>query len=589
MQRNDVQKQNIVRNLLFCGMAVLLVVGSLAAAHQVMVHAAASQRTILSMQAAPLLRQARFVRAADPDQQLNLSIGLQVRNEAQMDAMLSAMYDPQSPQYQHYLTPEQFTQMFAPTPDQVQQVTTYLQSQGLTITGVASDHLLIDASGSVAQVQQTFQTKIDEYQFRNRRFYANATPPGVPTSISGLISSIGGLDNSQRYQPFSQQLAGSQAARHTSGRARAASDAPGLAPTDIARAYTIAPLQNNGILGEQQTIALFELDGYQPGDVAQYFSNYGIDQPKLSTVLVDHFNGSAGMGAIETELDIEIAGSIAPHANILVYEGPNTVQGINDTYARIVNENRAQVVSISWGICEASTGVAELKTLDTIFKQGAMQGMSFVAAAGDSGAYDCQDNRLAVDSPADDPYVTGVGATMLQLNNGGYGNESVWADRSQIQRGPMGGGSGGGLSTYFKQFAWQNGPGVRNAYSNGNREVPDVTAAGASSSGYSVYCTVRNAGCPPDGWTTIVGTSAAAPVWAASLLLINQYASQYNKGMIGQANPALYRLLNTPQPYPPFHDITSGNNLFYAATVGYDLASGIGSPNVYNIARDLVH
>ncbi len=588
MQRNDVQKQNIVRNLLFCGMTLLLVVGSLAAAHQVMVHAAASQRTILSMQTAPLLRQARFVQAADPDQQLNLSIGLQVRNEAQMDAMLSAMYDPQSPQYQHYLTPEQFTQMFAPTPDQVEQVTTYLQSQGLTVTGVASDNLLIDASGSVAQVQQTFQTQIDEYQFRNRRFYANATPPDVPTSINRLISSIGGLDNSQHYQPFSHQLAGSQAAQHASGRARTASNAPGLAPTDIARAYTIAPLQNNGILGEQQTIALFELDGYQPGDVAQYFASYGIDQPRISTVPVDHFNGSAGMGAVETELDIEIAGSIAPHANILVYEGPNTVQGINDTYARIVNENRAQVVSISWGICEASTGVPELKTLDTIFKQGAMQGMSFVAAAGDSGAYDCQDNRLAVDSPADDPYVTGVGATTLQLNNGGYGNESVWADRSQIQRGPMGGGSGGGLSTYFRQFAWQSGPGVRNAYSNGNREVPDVTAAGASSSGYSVYCTVRNAGCPPDGWTTIVGTSAASPVWAASLLLINQYASQHNKGMIGQANPALYRLLNTQQPYPPFHDITSGNNLFYAATVGYDLASGIGSPNVYNIARDLV-
>ena len=242
---------------------------------------------------------------------------------------------------------------------------------------------------------------------------------------------------------------------------------------------------------------------------------------------------------------------------------------------------------ISWGLCENSSGSAELQTLDTIFKQGAAQGISFIAASGDAGAYDCQDTNLNVDSPADDPYVTGVGATKLQTNNGAYGSESVWSDPTQVQHGPKGSGSGGGLSTHFRLPSWQSGPGVQNKYSNGYREVPDLSSAGDPHPGFSVYCTVTNAGCPPTGWLTTGGTSGAAPFLASGLLLVNQYLQSHNAGVIGHVNPALYHLFNTQQQYPPFHDITSGNNLFFPATSGYDLASGIGSPNLYNIARDL--
>jgi len=135
--------------------------------------------------------------------------------------------------------------------------------------------------------------------------------------------------------------------------------------------------------------------------------------------------------------------------------------------------------------------------------------------------------------------------------------------------------------------SWQTGPGVQNKYSNGYRQVPDLAAFGDPKPGYSVYCTVTNAGCPPTGWLTVGGTSGAAPLWASSLLLVNQYLHTQNMGVIGHANPTLYRLFNTPQRYPPFHDVTTGNNLFFPATPGYDLASGIGSPDLYNIARDL--
>src|SRR5207237_4330781 len=143
--------------------------------------------------------------------------------------------------------------------------------------------------------------------------------------------------------------------------------------------------------------------------------------------------------------------------------------GLNDTYNKIVTDNKAQVVSTSWGLCETSSGVPELQTLDTIFKQGAAQGISFFAASGDSGAYDCSDTNLAVDSPASDPYVTGVGGTNLQLHAGAYGSESVWSNPNSTTRGPKGAGGGGGLSNTVKRTSRLNGVGVNNQYSDGLR------------------------------------------------------------------------------------------------------------------------
>jgi len=514
----------------------------------------------------------------DP-QAMFFAIGLPLRQPDALNNFLAKLYDPASPNYHHYLTPDQFTQLFAPPPDQVQQVTAYLQSQGFTVTGIAPNNRILDATGSVGQVQQSFHVQINSYRLGNHTFYANATAPSLPASIGQLISSIGGLDNSVQYHPHYQ--------RQVKAGSAAATGATGLGPKDLARAYDATPLQANGIEGDNQTIALFELDGYQPGDINAYFQNYGITPPTISKVLVDNVSGNAGQGAVEAELDIEVTAAMAPHANQIVYEGPNTTQGLNDSYNKIVTDNKAQIASISWGLCETYSGSAELQLLDTIFKQGAAQGISFFAAAGDSGAYDCQDTNLAVDSPASDPYVTGVGATSLQLNAGAYVSESVWSDASQLQHGPKGVGSGGGLSSVFKQPAWQSGSGTQSQYTNGYREVPDVSAVGDPKTGYSVYCTVTNAGCPPTGWITIGGTSAAAPFWASSLLLINQYLLAHNAGVIGHANIALYHVLSTQQPYPAFHDVATGNNLYFPATTSYDLASGIGSPDLYNLARDL--
>lgn len=583
-------QRHIVRNVLFLVTALLLIGGSLIAM-RVAARADSNAPARLNAQVVPLIQQAQLLQAADTSQQLNLSIGLQPQNQAQLNSMLSAMYDPTSPQYQQYLSPAQYESLFSPTSDQVQQIVAYLQSQGMTVTSIAPNNMLIDASATVGQVEQAFSTQINNYQLNNQAFYANATPPIIPGSLSTLISSIGGLDSSTHYQPL--------LIRHSTNLLKnSQGPTSGFGPKDLSGAYNAAPLQSSGVLGNNQTVALFELDGYNPSDVAQYFSNYGIATPTINNVLVDGYNGAAGQGAIEVELDIEVLGGIAPHANQLVYEGPNTVQGLNDTYNQIVHDHKAQVVSISWGLCESSTGAAELQTLDNIFKQGAAEGISFFAASGDSGAYDCNDSNLAVDSPADDPYVTGVGGTTLQLNNGAYGSEAAWSNPNQTLRSPKGAGGGGGISSVFTMQSWQSGQGVQNSYSSGApcnapggqfcREVPDVSANADPNTGYAVYCTVTNAGCPSTGWISVGGTSAAAPLWAGSTALINQYLQSKSKPVLGYANPTLYSVFNAQTSTSPFHDVTSGDNLYYPSTQGYDMASGIGSPDVNNIAQSIV-
>ncbi|MGZ6366181.1 MAG: protease pro-enzyme activation domain-containing protein [Ktedonobacteraceae bacterium] len=570
-------QRHFVRNVSFVVSSLMLIAVSLLAM-RVVVHADQNSRTILSGHTVPLIQQAHLVQNTSATQQLNLSIGMQLRDPSGLDSLLSAIYDPNSPQYHQYLTPDQFNQLFAPTNDQVQQVITYLQSQGMTVTSVAPNNLLIDATATVSQVQQAFNVQINTYQAGNHTFYANTASPSVPTSISQLITSIGGLDNSVQYHPLYQRMI-----KRIQNHGSALATPSGFGPKDLSGAYHATPLQNAGILGDNQTVALFELDGYQQSDVAQYFQNYGLTTPTISNVSVDGFNGSAGQGAIEVELDMEVVGALAPHAHQIVYEGPNTTQGLNDTYNQIVHDNKAHIVSISWGLCEAYSGAAELQTLDTIFKQGAAQGITFFAAAGDSGAYDCGDGNLGVDSPAGDPNVTGVGGTNLQLNAGAYGSESVWSNPSDTQRSPNGAGGGGGVSNTFAQPSWQTGQGVQ----SGNREVPDVSADADPATGYATYCTVTNAGCPSTGWITIGGTSAAAPLWAGSMALIDQYLQSQGKAILGSANSVLYSLFNTQQQSPAFHDVTTGTNLHYNAGPGYDMASGIGSPDVNNIAHDL--
>ncbi len=565
----------------FAVIATLLVVGGMSLMRQASQTQAISPFVPVNNQPIALLQQAHTVGPTRPDQSLTLTIGLRPRDQQALSNLAQAVRTPASPLYRQFLTPAQFRERFAPTDEQVQQVTQFLQGQGLTVTQIASNNMLIDVTGTVSQAQQAFRVQINDYRLGNDNFFANAASPQIPQQLSALVASVSGLDSRVHFH-----------AQHTVQAGMHNGPTNGFSPQALATAYDIAPLQNANIYGDSQSIGLLELDGYQSSDVQQYASTYNIGGTgtiNASPILVDGVSGSAGSNAIEVELDMEVAAAVAPHAQQLVYEGPNSAQGFNDTLNRIVTDNRTSLVSISWGACETVTGNADMQTLDTIFEQGAVQGMSFFAASGDAGAYDCQDTNLAVDYPASDPNVTGVGGTTLNVNSDGtYKSESVWSNPLDRLHGPEGAGSGGGLSSTWTMPGWQSGPGVENSYSNGNREMPDISADADPTTGYALYCTVTVAGCPITGWTTVGGTSAAAPLLAASAALINQYLLSQGKVPLGLVNPLLYALSTAQQAYPAYHHISTGNNLYYPATGTYSLATGLGTPDVYNLARDLV-
>ncbi|MGH2480573.1 MAG: S53 family peptidase, partial [Ktedonobacteraceae bacterium] len=444
-----------------------------------------------------------------------------------------------------YLTPQQFTAMFSPTSASVNQMVTYLSSEGLHVSSVSSNRLLIDASGSLSTVERAFNMTIADYMLKGRSVYAPTGEPSMPTNFAGLVLNISGLDNVAQYHHAALQI-------------QKAVPNGGYVPSDLRAAYDMNPLLSN-VDGTGQTTAIFELDGYIPSDVTTYLNTFGLGTAKFSNVFVDGTTNTAGPGAIEVDLDMEVMSAITPGANQKIYIGPNSTTGVNDTYNRIVTDDTARVTSTSWGECEASSGNSELSALDNIFAQAASQGQTIFAAAGDSGAFDCNDNNLAVDYPADDPHVVGVGGTNLQVGTGSvYASESVWSNPSDTQRSPNGSGGGGGLSTFFAKPAYQTGTGVD---SNTMRHVPDVSADADPASGYAVFCTASASGCPASGNVQVGGTSAAAPLWAGVATDTNAFLASQGKSSLGNANAELYTLFNTSQSFTAYHDITVGNNL----------------------------
>ena len=334
-------------------------------------------------------------------------------------------------------------------------------------------------------------------------------------------------------------------------------------------AYNLTGVSANG---SNQVIALFELGAYLASDITEYANYFGLPSPKLTNILVDGGSGSA-IDA-EVTLDIELAIALAPQSQIYVYEGPNSNQGVLDTYNRIATDNLAKQVSTSWGMSESLENAQYLQAESAIFLQMAAHGQTIYAAAGDSGAYDDYPTlTLEVDDPASQPYVVGVGGTRLTVNStsGAYSNESVW------NNGQGNGAGGGGVSTAWPLPSWQTN--ISTVSSKTHRNVPDVALNADPNTGYSIYYNGQ--------WTTYGGTSCAAPLWAAFTACINQERLATQKPALGFANPLLYTIGTGSSYSANFHDVTSGNNLHYAAGPGYDNASGWGSFNGANLFASL--
>jgi hypothetical protein len=568
-----------------------------------------------------------------PSTRLHVAITLQPRRPAALADYARSVSTPGSSVYHRYLTPTQFASQFGATPAEVRSVRESLQAHGLRPGPASAGSLSIPVSATAAQLQRAFSISLRRLSLPGRRtaVAANAAP-AFDTRAAGIVQSVVGLNTASAPRPLLQRTlaqrpslsAGSGPLARPSvvtggpqpcAAARTAAPGQSAYTTDqIASAYGFSGLYGAGDQAAGMTIAIYELEPDDPSDIAAYESCYATHTP-VSYIPIDGGVGS-GPGTGEAALDIENVIGLAPDANLLVYQGPNSGSGAPgsgpyDTFSAIVNQDRASVVSVSWGECETMLGQADAVAENTLFEQAAVQGESIVSAAGDSGSEDCDtggplpQTQLAVDDPASQPFVTGVGGTSLNTL-GPRPSESVWNGTGSLA-GPLvqPGAGGGGVSTLWPMPASQldaaAAVGVRSAAAGSGcpipgglcREVPDVSADADPSTGYLIFWN-GSGGVPgqPSGWQGIGGTSGAAPLWAALLALAD--ASRACAGSnVGFAGPALYRAASDSY-VNDFNDVMTGNNDFtktnggrFGARSGYDLATGLGTPNATALAADL--
>lgn len=562
------------------------------------------------------------VGALPPTAVLSLDVFLRPRDPATLERFATAVSTPGSPDFGHYLGPGEFGPRFGATPQTIAAVTKALRSAGLSPGPVSANDLSIPVRADAGTVARGLHTGFEVYRLHGGRdAYANTSGPQLPSTVAGSVAAIVGLNDVAQRRP--RLLPATSPSPLTSPPA-ACPAATGVMPShpgdaylridQLATAYNATPLYSAGpagYFGQGTTVAIYELEANIPSDIAPYETCFGIGAP-VSYTRIDGgpapLNVNKGDG-LETELDIENVIGTAPQTRVNVYQGPNTNTGAIDVYQAMINDDRAQVISTSWGLCETQAATPDTSGLtgeSTLFQQAATQGQTVFAAAGDSGSEDCTDpvtgNTVAtkaVDDPASQPFVAGAGGTRLTVNGSNQRTaETVWNDGPSSSMSARGAG-GGGSSNEWAMPSWQyttlNDRGWLPASADGTttcpmplntatntycREVPDVTADADPVSGYVVFYHGQ--------WTHVGGTSGAAPLWAGLTALADSCAQVQSRQPIGLLGPKVYGLADSTTSYPQvFTDITSGNNdyvdptthtLGYVAGTGFDRASGLGAP-----------
>jgi subtilase family serine protease len=499
----------------------------------------------------PALQYAMYVGHRDPNEVMDIVVGLKVRNEQQLDDLIARQQDPSSADYHDWIIPDEFVSRFAPAQADQESVTDFLRSQGLSVLQVAPNRILIEARGTVAQVEQAFAVRINTYKLRGQQHFSNDRDPSVPSALSGVVQSISGLSSIDRAHSMAkiQPLGATVLATYT--------------PFQIATAYNF-PSKNNanhGITtydGTGITIAIATAYNYNTSHVNFFWSYFKLT--RTGSVTIVPVSGGSTTVNFETTIDVEQAGAQARGANLLLYETPDSSFGeFQLMYNQIVTDNKAQIMSTSWVACEAAAGSAQIISYEAIFKQGVSQGITFFVGSGDNGAYGdyCTTSppTLAVDYPSTSQYFTAVGGTQVLLGSTNHiKSETAWA------------GSGGGVSSDITHPTWQTGAGVPKSSS---RLISDVAFNASDATEYYVYW--------QGAWAGAYGTSFGGPNWAALWSL----GLQALKGKrVGNAAPSVYKILGTGgATYTTnFRDITSGNNGYYSATKDWDYPTGVGTP-----------
>jgi trimeric autotransporter adhesin len=594
--------------------------------------------------------------------------------ETALKGLMSDLHNPNSAQYHKWMKPADFSTQFGLGDADMQTVTAWLQSKGFTVNTVSQGKTTISFSGNAGQLRSAFHTELHTYIKDGVTFHANNRDPQIPVALSPVVAGLASLNDIKpasytqvlgraRYSPRTHQSTPQWSYPADSGGVYLV-----VAPGDFAVQYDVNPVYKAGYTGSGETIGIISASGVDDTVIGNYRKLFGLSDNLPSEIVVGNDPGSNGDGAgDEAALDVEVSGSIAPDAQVYLYVGQDAQQvelsGLYGAALRAVDDDVADVLSLSYGVCEQELGLSTNLYMNNLWAQATAQGQSVFVASGDSGSGGCDNGQeqaihgLAVNGFGSTPYNVSVGGTdffysdysnlsaaKAQINT--YWNttgtvapstsllsripEQPWNDAFGLNVGSSpsndttASGTGGASSCvqgtedpttgYFSACTagyakpnWQTGAGVPQ---DGVRDVPDVSLFAANGDNYSFWpicyevtdCVVSNTDSTTGAVviTGIGGTSASSPAMAAIMALVDQ--SQ--KGRQGNPNFVLYPL--AAQVPSVFHDVTVGSNNVpctqgtpnctldtngdgfyslqkYAAGVGYDQASGLGSVDVNNL------
>lgn len=511
--------------------------------------------------------------------QLDLAIGLPLRDAAGLKALTAQLYDPQSPLYRKFPAVTNLLERFGPSAADFAAVQAFAASNHLTLRADSADRLVLDVHGAAGDVQRAFHLTLRQYHHPTeaRDFYAPDVEPSVPNSLP--VADIWGLSNygRARHHAHVKPVSVINAAEPHSGSGTNGS----YFGSDFRAAY----LPGVSLTGAGQMVGLLQFDGYYASDIAAFEQAAGFSAVPLQNVTLDGYNGipttGSGSGNIEVSLDIEMCISMAPGlSGIVVFEGnPNMVIPADVLNAMLTYSNQLKQCSSSWG-----WGGGPDSTIDSIFQLMDAAGMQYFNASGDSDAFTVGqyssngvDNTAGLNAPSSSPYITQVGGTTLTTTGpgGSYVSEKAWNWNYNSSSGSYVGTSGG-VSSYYTIPAWQTNLNfTTNGGDAGYRNIPDVAL---TADNILVYYNNGSNG-------KVGGTSCAAPLWAGLMALINQQAEATGAYPVGFLNPTLYSLATGAGYNLYYHDITTGSNCWsastnqYFAVRGYDLCTGLGTPN----------
>lgn len=541
--------------------------------------------------------------------------------DGQLQKLLEAQQNPNSPNYHRWLTPAQFGARFGSADADVQKVRAWLEEAGFTVEAVAASKRRVEFSGTVAQVEAAFQTQMKYYRVGGKAYLANATDLAVPAELAGITRGVVSLNNFGRMPSIHEAagVAGIDPQGHkvilrANFGGSPAEDSNYIVPGDFAAIYNTKALLNSGIDGSGVSIAVAAQSQIVPTDVQEFRQIFGLkaNAPNIQVSGPDPGIESP-LDTEETSLAVEWAGAVAPGATIdLVVAGStDTTSGLDLAAAYAIDNEVAPILVYTYGSCEQALGNSGNAFYNALWQQAAAEGITVLVAAGDNGAAGCDDPNTgvpatqgsAVNGVAATPYNVAVGGTEFAEGANatkywssalaadyssaiGYVPEVAWNESCDPAQ-PTGAtncafgnanssmfAGAGGASTIYAKPSWQSGAGVP---ADGARDLPDVALAAGSAHDGVVYCTsVAGNSCRTvaqqqlAGLTLAGGTSVAAPAMAGILALVEQK----NGAFQGQVNSVLYRLAQTQanrcdasvemNPASPnscvFYDVTSGNN-----------------------------